>query len=89
MKLPLNFAIIKYITTVKEACADDVMEALKKDYSGYSMFNKKAIYETLFTAEMNGFVKEVRYELANDGDLKVYYHSPPEGKAIVDMYIPG
>ena len=26
---PLNFAILKYFTTVKEACADDVIEALK------------------------------------------------------------
>ena len=25
---PLNFAILKYFTTVKEACADDVIEAL-------------------------------------------------------------
>ena len=87
MKLPLNLAIIKYFTTVSEACADDVMEALKKDYSDFKMFNRNAIYETLFTAEINGFLKEVRYEMDGE-DLKVFYHAPEEGKAIINKYIP-
>jgi len=87
MKLPLNLAIIKYFTTVKEACAEDVMEALKKEYHGFRMLNPKAIYETLFTAEINGFLKETRYEL--DGDnLKVFYHAPEEGRTIINKYIP-
>ena len=87
MKRPLNLAIIKYFTTVKEACAEEVLEALKKEYHGFRMLNIKAIYETLFTAEINGFLKETRYEL--DGDnLKVFYQAPEEGKAIINKYIP-
>ena len=87
MKLPLNFAIIKHFVSVEEACADDVMAALKSEYSGFKMFNKQDIYETLFTAEINGFLKESRYEMV-DGDLKVYYHAPPEGKEVINKYIP-
>ena len=29
MKQPLNYAILKYFTKVDEACADDVMNALR------------------------------------------------------------
>jgi len=87
MKLPLNLAIIKHFTTVKEACAEDVMKALKKEYHGFRMLNPKSVYETLFTAEINGFLKETRYEL--DGDnLKVFYHASEEGKSIISKYIP-
>ena len=88
MKLPLNLAIIKYFTTVKEACADDVIDALKADYGDFKMLNRKAIYESLFTAEINGFLKETRYELASGGNLKVYYHAPPGGKETINKYIP-
>ena len=38
---PLNFAILKHFTKNKEACADDVIEALKGQYSGFKAFNKK------------------------------------------------
>lgn len=87
MKLPLNFAIIKYFTSVQEGCADDVMGALRADYGDFKMFNKKDIYETLFTAEINGFLKETRYEL--DGDnLKVYYQAHEEGREIINKYLP-
>ena len=88
MKLPLNFAIIKYFVSVDEGCADDVMDALKADYGNFRMFTRQDIYETLFTAEINGFLKETRYELAKDGNLKVYYKAPPEGRAVINKYIP-
>ena len=87
MKMALNFAIIKYFTTVDEACADEVMDALKDEYSDFKMFNRQAIYETLYTAEINGFIKETRYELEGD-NLKVYYHAPPEGREIILTYLP-
>lgn len=33
MSRPLNYAMLKYFTTVDEACVDDVMEALKGEYA--------------------------------------------------------
>ncbi len=50
---PLNFAILKYFTTVKEACADDVIEALKPQYGNFKALKKKAVIEALMTAEAN------------------------------------
>ena len=35
---PLNFAILKYFATGKEACRADVQEALKGEYSGFKAF---------------------------------------------------
>ena len=41
---PLNFAILKYFTKVDEACADDVIEALKPEYGNFRMLKKKVCY---------------------------------------------
>ena len=37
---PLNYAMLKYFTTAGEACVDDVMAALKGDYSSFSAFKR-------------------------------------------------
>ena len=80
---PLNFAILKYFTTVKEACADDVIEALKPQYGNFKALKKKAVIEALMTAEANG----LRFELKNDGELVVYYNAPAECAATINSYI--
>ena len=87
MKKPLNFAILKYVTTVNEACADDVVEALKSEYGTSRWLNKKSVLEALFTGQTNGFLKETRYEMV-DGDLKIYFEAPPDGKEKINKYIP-
>lgn len=33
---PLNYAILKYMTTVKEACPENVIDALASQYEGVS-----------------------------------------------------
>lgn len=43
MKKPLNFAILKYMTTVNEACTEDVLCALKDGYSSFRAFNKSDV----------------------------------------------
>ena len=87
MKKPLNFAILKYFTTVDEACADDVIAALKPEYGKFRHLNPKAVLEALFTGRTNGFLEESRYEMV-DGELKIYFKAPPEGKATINKYIP-
>ena len=83
----LNFAILKYFTTVKEACADDVIEALKPQYGNFKALKKKAVVEALMTAEANGLIAESRFELKNDGELVVYYSAPAECAATINSYI--
>ena len=83
---PLNFAILKYLTTVDEACPEDIIEALKGTYGSFRALNKKDILSALMTAEVNG--QESRFELDDKGELRIYYRAHEEGAATINRYIP-
>ncbi|AQS57709.1 hypothetical protein [Desulforamulus ferrireducens] len=85
---PLNYAILKYFTTVKEACAEDVIEALKGEYGHFKALNKPAVVEAIMTGEANGLLEETRFELDEKGELRVYYRAHEEGAATINKYIP-
>lgn len=85
---PLNFAILKYLTTVDEACSEDIIEALKGAYGSFRALNKKDILSALMTAEVNGLVQESRFELDDKGELRIYYRAHEEGAATINRYIP-
>lgn len=87
MKKPLNYAILKYFTKVEEACADDVIEALKPEYGSFKALKKHAIVEALMTAEQNGLIEETRFDLDDNGDLRIYYHAHQEGRDTINSYI--
>lgn len=87
--MPLNYAILKHFTTVEEACAEDVMGALSKDYSGYKRFKKNAVAEAIMTAEANGILEETRFDLDPNNELRVYYRAHEEGAATINQYIRG
>ena len=61
--LPLYYALMKYYTTVDDACVEDAMEALKGTYSNFKQFKKKALTEALMTAKSNGLLDESRVEM--------------------------
>lgn len=84
---PLNYAILKYFTTVKEACADDVIEALKGQYGNFKGLRKPAVIEAIMTAEANGLLEETKYDVDKQGDLRVYYHAHKEGADTINSYI--
>ncbi len=84
---PLNYAILKYFTTVEEACVSDVMDALRREYSDFKAFNQKSITSAIMTAEANGLLKETRFEMSPENELKVYYHAPEEGAETINHYI--
>lgn len=84
---PLNYAILKHFTKVKEACADDVIEALKGDYGNFRGLKKNSVVEALMTAEANGLIEETRSKLDKSGDLVVYYHANEDGAAAINKYI--
>lgn len=85
---PLNYAILKYMTTAGVVSVDDVMAALKGTYGNFKAFNKKDVLTSLMTAEVNGLIEETGYELENDGDVKVFFRAHPEGAATINSYIP-
>jgi DNA-binding PadR family transcriptional regulator len=84
---PLNYAILKYFTTVKEACADDVIDALKAQYGNFKALRKPAVIEAIMTAEANGLLEETRYDVDKQGELRVYYHAHKEGADTINSYI--
>lgn len=84
---PLNYAILKYFTTVEEACADDVIDALKGDYGTFKALRKPAVVEALMTAEANGLLEETRFEFDSQKEVRVYYHAHQEGADTINSYI--
>lgn len=84
---PLNYAILKYFTMVDDACAADVIEALKGEYGNFKALNKKDVISALMTAEANGLLEESRFEMKESDELKVYYRAHEEGAATINKYI--
>lgn len=84
---PLNYAILKHFTSVKEACADDVMKALKGQYGSFKAFQKKSVVSALMTAEANGLLEETRFDMDAKNELRVYYRAHAEGAATINRYI--
>ena len=81
-KRPLNFAVLKYMTTVDVACVDDVMAALEDEYSDRKMFKPSGILEVLIDIriEKNDLLVEDHYEYHKNGELMIYYRAPEEGE---------
>ena len=86
-KRPLNFAVLKYMTTVDVACVDDVMAALEDEYSDWKMFKPSGILEVLMTGEKSDLLVEDHYEYNKNGELMIYYRAPEEGRVTINSYI--
>lgn len=84
---PLSYAIIKYFTTVPEACAEDVIQALKGEYGRFKAFTLNGVIETLMTDEANGLLEESRFELDPSGNVRIYYRANEEQRAVINRYI--
>lgn len=85
--LPLNYAILKYFTTVERACADDVIAALAPEYGHFKALRKPEVIEALMIAEKNALLEEVGYDLDEEGALRVFYATTPESRATIKRYI--
>ena len=86
---PLNYAILKYMTTVKEACPENVIDALSSQYSTFRAFNKADVLTALLTAEANGLLEESRFDLDDDGELRLFFRAHAEGAETINRYIAG
>jgi len=84
---PLNYAILKYFTKNDEACAEDVIEALKGEYGNFKALKRDDVIAALMTAEANGLLEETRFEMDKADALRVYYHAHEEGAATINKYI--
>lgn len=86
MRRPLNYEILKYLTTHDKVSAKMVYEGLYSDYKDHAAFKLGGIVESLMTAKENGLINEDGYDLV-DGELQVYYTASPEQKASINSYI--
>lgn len=84
---PLNYAILKHFTKVKNACADDVVEALKGEYGNFKALKKSNVVSALMTAEANGLIEETSFDMDKSGSLRIYYHANEDGAATINKYI--
>lgn len=85
--MPLNFAILKFFTNGQEACPHDVMEALMPEYGSFKALNKKDVLNALMTAESNGLLEEARFELDENGEVRVFFRAGAEAIATINKYI--
>lgn len=86
---PLNFAILDYMTTVPEACAEDVVEALAGTYGRFRALTVESVRTALLTAAVNGLLEESRCELDDECNLRLYFRAHPEGAATIIKYTGG
>ena len=84
---PLYYAMLKWMTTVNEACVADAIDALKGEYGSFKMCRPKPMQEALMTAEKNGLLEEYSFDLDANNDLRVYYKVTDYGKQMINDYI--
>lgn len=85
--MPFTYAVLKYMTTVSEASVDDVMKALKNNYSSNKQYSKANILEVLMAANKNGLLEETRYEFDENKDVRVYFKAPADAIETINNYI--
>jgi DNA-binding PadR family transcriptional regulator len=84
---PLNYAILKLFETGEEYDGQSVMAELKGEYSSFRAFKPAAINESLLSAEKNGLLDAVRYDLDDKQELHVYYKATEYGESMIKQYI--
>lgn len=85
--MPLNFAILKLFTDGREACPDEVIEALRPVYGNFKALNRKDVLTALMTAESNGLLEESRFDLDDGGDVRLFFRANADGLAAINRYI--
>ena len=84
----LNFAIMKYMTTVEDDCVSGVIEAMKaKGYGSWKQLKPASVQETLKTAVANGLCDESRFDMDENNELRVYYKVNDYGRDMVRKFL--
>ena len=84
---PLYYSMLLQFKDGKELCVNDVIEALKPEYSGFKMLKFAAMQEAVMSAEKNGLLDETRFDLDENGQLRVYYKVNDYGVQMMNSYI--
>ncbi len=84
---PLHYAIIECFNHGGELSANDVIAALKEDYSDYKLLNNKDVDEALATSRENGLLEETKVDVDDDGQLRIFYKMTAFGTDMVRRYL--
>ena len=72
---------------MKEACAEDVIDALKGEYGNFKALNRDDVISVLLTAEANALLEETRFEMDKTDVLRIYFKAHKEGADTINKYI--
>lgn len=84
---PLYYSMMLLFKDGSELCVNDVIEKLKPEYSSFKMLKPSAVREGLMTAQTNGLLDETRFDLDENGELRVYWKVNDYGKQMISSYI--
>ena len=80
MLLPARMAVLNYLSTVKNADINEIMEAMKPQYGHEKQFT--------MSLEANGMCTLVSHELDVNGDLSLRFAITDDGRTTVEKYVP-
>ncbi len=84
---PLYYSMLLLFKDGKERCVNDVINELKGEYSGFKMLKFNSVQEGLMTAKENGLLDETRFDLDEEGKLRVYWKVNDYGMQMMNSYI--
>lgn len=84
---PLYYSMLLLFKDGKEHCVADVIDALKPEYGNFKMLKPSAVLEGLMTAKGNGLLDETRFDLDENGNLRIYYKVNDYGIQMMNSYI--
>ena len=88
MLLPARMAVLNYLSTVKNADVNEIMEAMRPLYGKEKQFTKDAYLDHAMSLEANGLCNLVRYELDENQELSLRFEINDDGRATVEKYVP-
>ena len=84
---PLYYSMLLLFKDGKERCVNDVINELKGEYGHFKMLKFPAVQEGLMTAHNNGLLDETRFDLDEEGKLRVYWKVNDYGMQMINGYI--
>ena len=84
---PLYYSMLLLFKDGKERCVNDVINELKGEYGHFKMLKFPAVQERLMTAQNNGLLDETRFDLDEEGKLRVYWKVNDYGMQMINGYI--
>ena len=84
---PLYYSMLLLFKDGKERCVNDVINELKSEYGHFKMLKFPAVQEGRMTAQNNGLLDETRFDLDEEGKLRVYWKVNDYGMQMINGYI--